>query len=360
MQNVNPEIVHPDQESNINDPKVVEEFYGEKVEITGNPPEEPKKDESNIPNANSKDQKVEEKTAPVGDEKGQQPQEKQVTAPTPDAKVTELENKITELNNKIAELQTANSGLQTQIQSYQQVSNLVKAVGLDTKDQNEQAYVIKNLKKVADDMANVPMFTTFLRKFYSGELGISPTDEKGIDSFMPEGETYLESEGYQPGTDSYKARQKFLEHEENLRYKKREFLESIERERETQEKGPQGAIPEGFIKAVKQLLDGFDKTKVELSNVYPITEEDWSKFIEFYRSGDSEIIKSAFGVFANKKSIKSKVEQKIVENKEKTDFVINSKTRVVPTRKTETGVEIEVDEKQAKLYEELFEEKLIE
>lgn len=131
-------------------------------------------------------------------------------------------------------------------------------------------------------------------------------------------------------------------------------------EQERQKTTPVNQIPEGFAKAVKQLLDQFNKTKLELANVYPVTDDSWDKFVEFYRSGDADIIKSAFGVFAQRNNIKSKVAQKVEANKDKAEFITNSKTKVAnEVGKNAFGIETEVDEEQAKRYEELFGEKLI-
>ncbi|MEM4326351.1 MAG: hypothetical protein QXU40_03550, partial [Candidatus Pacearchaeota archaeon] len=168
--------------------------------------------------------------------------------------------------------------------------------------------------------------------------------------FMPEGEFYSEVDAFtDKKSSSYKAYKQFREWELKNLQKKQEFLSRIERERSNK-----NGIVEGFEKAVKQLVEGFNTTRIDLINNYPITDEVWNKFIEFYRSGNPLTIKAAFAVFAKENGIESKIDAKLKKNSESKETILNSRTK-----KEEFYTEGDVvplterDKKQAKLMKEL-------
>lgn len=294
------------------DHKEVSENKGEKVEEK---PEEPKGAEEEtstdlLEKATSEDEQPEEIQADKTDIQGEN-----------------LSEKYNRSLVKIQQLEKTVSELTTKIQSYQNISNTAKAIGLDDVDQSKVETVMKSVKQVADDLQNLPGLAKVIDKYYKGELEEDISERKIPQDFMPEGEVYFESDAYQDRTsESAKAYAKYKDWEYEFYERKRDFLDRVNKQR-----SEKSSIVDGMQNAVKKLVEGFNSTKVDLSNEFPLNEDIWSKFIEFYRSGDSDIIKAAFAVFAGKSGIKSKTNSKIQKNKDTSGFVLNSKTKKVET-----------------------------
>lgn len=252
--------------------------------------------------------------------------------------------------SKIQQLEGTISELSQKIQSFGTLNNLINDLGLKDANQERVQTVITNIRQVADDLHNVPSLGQVLNKFYKGELNAEIDEDKVPQDFMPEGYVYSESDAFSDKTSpSYKAYKSFRQWEMDTTHKKQEFLSRIE-----QERGNKNGVVEGFEKAVKQLVEGFNSTRVDLVNQFPINDDTWNKFIEFYRSGNPLTIKAAFAVFAKENGIESKIDAKLKKNKESKETILNSKTKkdefysegdIVPTT--------EHDKQQASLMKEL-------
>jgi hypothetical protein len=269
-------------------------------------------------NADKDEQSADEKSLNTEQSKEKSKQEKV------DGEGDDYQEKYTQSLNKITELEGVISDLNQKIQSMATLNNLVKDLGLGDASQDQVQTVLKNVRQVADDLQNVPSLGQIVNKYYSGELQLEGNEEEKIpQDFMPEREVYSESDAFQDKTSSsFRAYRKFREWENQVVEKKRAFLQRIESERNNKS----GAV-EGFEKALRQLVDGFTETRADLVNHYPIGDDTWSRFIEFYRSGDPKTIKAAFAVFAMENKIKSKIQDKLDKNGKQTGSVLDSKTK---------------------------------
>ena len=253
------------------------------------------------------------------------------------------------LREEVERLKEENSSLRSTVQASNQVANLIKDIGIDEIDQNKQAVVLKQMKQVADDIQNVPSLGEALKKYYSGEL--VEVEEKSPQDFMPEGEFFDTTEQYEKGTESFKAFRSWQRYLNESEAKKQDFFQRLEQDRQTNE-----TLGNGFVEQVKKVVNGFAKVKAEISNRFTIDDDTWDKFKKFYSSGDDEIIKAAFSVFASKNGMKDRITQKIEGNKTKSNSILDSKTKksVDSGRRDNNGVPLDFDEKQKELAGELF------
>jgi hypothetical protein len=296
-------------------PGTVEGESSEENQSSDNKSEE-SADEINQQTDSNDDSTSDDKSQSSEQSKGEKPKEEKFSEPNYEQLYNDSLSKIQELEGKI-------SGLNQQLQSAAAVNSLINDLGLKDANQERVETVISGIRQVADDLQNVPALGKVINRFYSGELQPEMEEEKIPQDFMPDGMVYSESDAYQDkSSDSYRAYKAFRSWELSSQQKKQEFLVRIEEERKSG-----NGVSEGFQTALKQLVEGFNTTRVDLVNQFPITDGVWKDFIEFYRSGNPLTIKAAFAVFAKEKGIKSTVAKKLEENNKKVGSVIDSKTK---------------------------------
>jgi hypothetical protein len=253
-----------------------------------------------------------------------------------------------ELSNKIEQLARANAELKAKLNSYGNVANTIKELGLDGVDNEQIVDTMKDYKDLHRDLQN-PKFLNVVTAVASGDFSNIPGSEvKTVSNFLPEDEDYDAHDAMNdPASPSWIAREKWEKHQREQQKALNDLMDSI------------NGRKEGLTDVEKQLKESKKILGEKLGEVksfalqeYDVGENDFNDFVSKFKQFDTSIIKVAWAVYAKQNGIKNKLSRKLEENKGKAF----AETEISKTnqKELEIGGSFEISQEENKKYKNVF------